>query len=95
MLQIERAKSTGRKREYEIVTLGSGKKRDVIATVNSLEKAACVLRFIHGSTIKGEEYRLAVDTLREIDEENDAEGVFDEMLSGEIDLRISDGSPSD
>lgn len=94
MLQIERVRGNKRKREYQIVVQGNGKARDVLLTVNSIEKAACVLRFIHGSAIKGEEYRLAVDTLREIDADNDAEGVLDEILSGEIDLRISDGDTS-
>lgn len=88
MLQIERVRGNRKKRTYQIVAQGSGKMRDPVATVDSIEKAACVLRFMTGATIRGEEYRLAVDTLREIDAEEG--GLVDEILSGKVDLRVPD-----
>lgn len=60
-MQIERI-STGK---YRIAN--NGKEKNIIATVDSLEKASCVLRFVHGANIRGEEYDLAVRTIREID----------------------------
>ena len=61
MIQIERVGAG----EYKII--GLGKDKNFIAEVNTLEKASCVLRFINGSSIKGDQYTLAVDTIREID----------------------------
>lgn len=66
MIQIERI--PGKQLRYRII--GFGKAHNTIGIVDSLEKAACVSRFVHGANIKGAEYELAVETLREIDREN-------------------------
>lgn len=91
MIQIERVRAG----KYKII--GLGKDKNFIAEVNTLEKASCVLRFINGSSIKGDQYTLAVDTIREIDaEEQRTEGSDEaERVSGEADNGVSDGSPSD
>lgn len=91
MVQIERVKAG----KYRII--GFGKDKNFIAEVDTLEKASCVLRFINGSSIKGDQYTLAVDTIREIDtEEQRTEGSDEtERVSGKADNGVSDGSPSD
>ena len=91
MLQIERVKAG----KYKIV--GLGKDKSFIAEVDTLEKASCVFRFINGSSIKGDEYKLAIDTIREIDaKEIRTEGSDEaERVSGKADNGVSDGSPSD
>ena len=100
MIQIEKIMTGayGKKTKYEIVTqtdTGS----NIVATLDTIEKAACVLRFINGANIKDEEYELAVKTLREIDAkekgtEASDEGT-DEGLSGKADKRVSDGNTTD
>ncbi len=99
MIQIERisAGAHGKKSKYQIVARTDAG-RSIVATLDTIEKAACVLRFIHGANVKGEEYELAVRTLREIDaKENGTEGSDEETegLSGEADNRVSDGSQGD
>ena len=91
MIQIERV-DVGK---YEIVSIG--KEKHTIAAVDTLEKATCVLRFMSGASIKGLEYQLAIDTIREIDaEEQRTEGSDGtERVSREINNGVSDGSPSD
>lgn len=95
MVEIEKvsAGAHGNKAKYRIVTATKSGK-SVVATLDSLEKAGCVLRFIHGANIKGDEYMLAVQTMREIDA---AGGLDDETerVSGETDIGVSDGNPSD
>lgn len=110
MIQIERirAGAHGKKSKYQIVSVG--KDRNIIATIDSLEKAACVLRFIHGSNIKGAEYILAVETMREIDRDEadhlaakygaitGTEGTnerTDEIVSGKANNGIFDGNTTD
>lgn len=94
MIQIEKISvgAHGKKTKYRVVTTTKNG-QSIIATLDSLEKAGCVLRFIHGANIKGDEYTLAVQTLREIDET----GGSDEEtgISGETDIGVSDGNPSD
>ena len=108
MLQIEKLK-TRKGSKYFIVEL-SERGRNTLATVYSLEKAGCLLRFLSGANIKGTEYILAVETMREIDRE-EAErltaknGVLtgtegtneetDENVSGEVNNGVSVGSTTD
>lgn len=110
MIQIERITvgAHGKRSKYQIVSVG--KDRNIIATIDSLEKAACVLRFIHGANIKGAEYILAVETMREIDREETERltaknGVItgtegtneetDENVSGEANNGVFDGNTTD
>lgn len=68
MLQIERisAGANGKNTKYQIAAQ-THTGRNVVATLDTIEKAACVLRFICGARLKDEEYDLAVRTLRELE----------------------------
>ena len=94
MIQIERVRAG----KYKIIGLGKdSKERNILAEVDSLEKASCVLRFVNGSSIKGDQYTLAVNAIREIDanemmtEGSDGKA---ERLSGKADNSVFDGGSS-
>lgn len=73
MLQIEKVLSKNGTR-YFVIGI-SMKEKTTLASVSSLEKAGCLLRFLSGASIKDSEYSLAVETMREIDrEENERKG---------------------
>lgn len=98
MLSLEKisAGAYGRKTRYQIVDIGRG--RVTIATVDGLEKAGCLLRFLKGALLQPQEYKLAVETMRQVDAENGTEAGKDgkeETVSGKADNGISDGSQSD
>lgn len=67
MMQIEKL-DTRKGSKYFIVE-SSGKEKSTIASVGSLEKAGCLIRFLSGANIKESEYQLAVMTMQEIDRE--------------------------
>ena len=91
MIQIERVRAG----KYKIIGLGTdNKEKNTLAEVDSLEKASCVLRFVNGSSIKGDQYTLAIDAIREIDaDEMRMEGADGkaERVSGKADNSIFDG----
>ena len=64
-MQIERIQKAESKNRYRII--GSGRNAGVVAEVDTIEKAGCLMRFLHGSNLRMDEYDLAVKTLREID----------------------------
>lgn len=73
MLQIERIETKNGSKYF--ISGINRKEKNTLATVNSLEKAGCLLRFLSGASIKGQEYTLAVETMQEIDrEENERKG---------------------
>ena len=52
---------------YEVIDIG-GHSHSMIAVIDGLKPAACVLRFLKGSHLQPEEYQLAVNTMEEIDD---------------------------
>ncbi len=108
MLQIEKL-DTRKGSKYFIVE-SRGKEKITIASVSSLEKAGCLIRFLSGANIKESEYKLAVRTMQEIDRE-EAERLeakkrsknrekvtneeSEENVSGEANIGVFDGNTTD
>lgn len=72
MLSIRRVKEGDHK--YEVMEIGD-RNHTMIAVIDGLKAAACVLRFLKGSHLQPKEYQLAIDVMAEIDaREGGAEG---------------------
>ena len=61
MLSIRRIRE-----EYEVMEIGD-RDRTMIAVIDGLKAAACVLRFLKGSHLQPSEYQLAINVMAEID----------------------------
>ena len=68
MLSIERLHpgDLGKLAKYRIISIGD-RDHGVIAVVDGLKPAACVLRFLKGAHLQPQEYQLAMQTMAEID----------------------------
>lgn len=90
MMTVERIYKGKKTLGYQITEFFN-KEPNVVATVDTLEKAGCILRFLKGANVQMKEYALAVKTLREIDKENKTEEADDEAegISGETDIGVS------
>lgn len=68
MLSIERISpgDIGRKSKYRIISVGD-RDHAIIAVIEGLKPAACVLRFLKGSHLQPQEYTLALSVMSEID----------------------------
>ena len=64
MLSIRKTREGGP--GYEVIEIGD-RNREMIAVVDGLKPAACVLRFLKGAHLQPQEYQLAVNTMAEID----------------------------
>ncbi len=64
MLSIRRIKEGDHK--YEVMEIGD-RGHTMIAVIDGLKAAACVLRFLKGSHLQPKEYQLAIDVMAEID----------------------------
>ena len=73
MLSIEKINvgAYGKRTKYQVVDISHEK--TIIATLDSLEKAGCLLRFLKGSMLHPEEYKLAVKVMQEIDAEKEGD----------------------
>ena len=72
MLSIERLNPGEKKRYGRYRVINADRDSTTVAVVDGLEKAACLLRFLKGSLLQPEEYRLALETMKEIDAEDSA-----------------------
>jgi len=96
MLSLEKITgSRGKPDRYFVVEVG--RERELIAAVDGLERAGCLLRFLKGSRLEPREYQIAVETMRKIDEKRGggSDDGAEERVSGEDHNGVSDGNTSD
>lgn len=71
MLSIRRLKEGDHK--YEVMEIGD-RGHTMIAVIDGLKAAACVLRFLKGSHLQPKEYQLAIDVMAEFDDKERTDG---------------------
>ena len=77
MLGIERVRKHG-KTKYLVIDIGS--ERRVIAEMDGLKEAGCMLRFLKGAHLQPPEYQLVIATMTQIDAK---EGSVEDAKAGQ------------